>query len=218
MLYCPRRRFSLLLSNCYHLTHMTYQEQTFDLPVLEGISPKQIEVHLKLYGGYVKFLNTLTATQAELMKDSEKNAYALSEVTRRIGFEFDGMRMHEYYFSQWEKGPQTPTADGALVSSLTRQYGSFDAWMNEFKAVGMMRGIGWTVLYFDPKAGAFVNTWVGDHELGQLAGLPIILAMDMWEHAYMVDYVPADKKNYIEAFFKNLNWSVPEDRFAVASK
>lgn len=197
---------------------MEYQEQKFDLPALTGISPKQIEVHLKLYAGYVKFLNTLTATQTELMQESKKNAYALSEVTRRIGFEFDGMRMHEYYFAQWEKGPEAPKPEGALAQSLTRQYGSVENWLNEFKAVGMMRGIGWTVLYFDQKAGTFVNVWVGDHEVGQLAGLPIILAMDMWEHAYMVDYVPSDKKNYIEAFFANLNWSVLEDRFAQANK
>jgi Fe-Mn family superoxide dismutase len=197
---------------------MEYQEQQFDLPALTGISPKQLEVHLKLYAGYVKFLNTLKATQAELMKDTEKNAYALSEVTRRIGFEFDGMRMHEYYFAQWEKAPEAPKPEGALATSLARQYGTFENWLNEFKAIGMMRGIGWSVLYFDPKAGAFHNVWVGDHELGQLAGLPIILAMDMWEHAFMIDYVPADKKNYIEAFFANLNWGVLEDRFSATSK
>ena len=198
---------------------MEYQEQKFDLPTLTGISPKQIEVHLKLYAGYVKNVNLLTATVAAYQKtEDEGGKYAVAEMRRRLGFEFDGMRMHEYYFAQWEKAPEPPKAEDALATSLTRQYGSMENWMNEFKAVGMMRGIGWTVLYFDPKAGAFHNVWVGDHELGQLSGLPIILAMDMWEHAYMVDYVPADKKNYVEAFFANLNWSVMEDRFAQASK
>ena len=192
---------------------MIYQEQKFDLPTLTGISPKQVEVHLKLYGGYVKNLGTLMSTVEELKKDSEKNAYALSEVTRRIAFEFDGMRMHEYYFSQWEKSAQEPDPGSALAESLTRQYGSLENWMNEFKAVGMMRGIGWTVLYFDEKAGLFLNTWVGDHELGQLSGLPVVLAMDMWEHAYMVDYVPAEKSKYVDAFFANLNWGVIEERF-----
>ncbi len=197
---------------------MLYQEQTFELPVLEGISPKQLEVHLKLYSGYVKNLNTLTQTIEELMKDSEKNAYALSEVKRRVPFEFDGMRMHEYYFTQWEKAKKELDANSALAASFTRQYGSIEKFLAEFKAVGMMRGIGWTVLYFDPKAGIFHTAWVGDHELGQLSGLPIILAMDMWEHAYMVDYMPADKKNYIEAFFANLNWNVIVARFAEACK
>ena len=190
-----------------------YQEQKFNLPTLDGLSEKQIAVHLGLYAGYVKFLNTLLSVEADLKKDSEKNAYALGEVHRRLGFEVDGMRMHEYYFESLEHGAQS-MSDGALKSALAAQYGSFDAWLAEFKAVGMMRGIGWVVLYYDPKEKRFMNAWVADHELGQLAGLPIILPMDMWEHAYMVDYVPAEKKNYIEAFLKNVNWEVVEKRFA----
>ncbi len=197
---------------------MAYQEQTFDLPELQGISQKQLDVHLKLYAGYVKNLNTLETTLADLMKDSEKNAYALSEVKRRLAFEFDGMRMHEYYFAQWENRSTSLTAGGALEQSLARQYGSVDAFLAQFKAVGLMRGIGWTVLYFDPSAGVFHIAWVTDHELGQLAGLPIILAMDMWEHAFMVDYVPADKTKYIDAFFANLNFTVIEERFSVVAK
>ncbi len=189
-----------------------YQEQKFDLPALDGLSEKQIAVHLGLYAGYVKFLNKLLEVEADLKKDSEKNAYALGEVHRRLGFEFDGMRMHEYYFESLEHGAQ-PMSDGVLKSALTAQYGSFDVWLAEFKAVGMMRGIGWAVLYYDPKGKRFVNAWVADHELGQLAGLPIILPMDMWEHAFMVDYAPAEKKNYIEAFLKNVNWGVVEKRF-----
>lgn len=196
---------------------MTYNETTFDLPVLQGISPKQLEVHLALYKGYVKHVNLLMATVDAYKKtEDEGGKYAVSEMKRRLAFEFDGMRMHEYYFAQWEKGPQEPHAEAALVTSLVRQYGSFENFLADFKGVGMMRGIGWTVLYFDPKAGLFHTAWVGDHEFGQLSGLPIILAMDMWEHAYMVDYVPADKKNYIAAFFQNLNWGVIQSRFTEA--
>ena len=189
-----------------------YQAKTFNLPTLEGISPKQIEVHLKLYQGYVTFLNKLEETLAELMKESEKNSYALGEVQRRRGFEFDGMRMHEYYFSQLEGGV-TPI-EGSLSEALSSQYGSIEAFLGVFKNTAIMRGIGWSVLYYDKEAKRFHTTWVADHELGQLSGLPILLALDMWEHAYMVDYVPAEKKNYVEAFFKNLNWSVVEERFA----
>lgn len=189
-----------------------YQAKTFALPALDGISSKQIEVHLKLYQGYVTFLNKLEETLLELMKDSEKNAYALGEVQRRRGFEFDGMRMHEYYFSQLEGGAAAPS--GRLMDTLAAQYGSFDAFLSAFKATALMRGIGWSVLYYDKAASRFHIAWVSDHELGQLSALPIILALDMWEHAFMVDYVPAEKKNYVEAFFKNLNWTVPQARFA----
>jgi superoxide dismutase, Fe-Mn family len=190
---------------------MAYTPQSFSFGALEGISQKQLDVHLKLYEGYVKFINTLDDVLADLMKDSEKNAYALGEVNRRRGFEFDGMRMHEGYFSQWE-GAATPI-NGSLKDALARQYGSYEAWEAQFRAVGMTRGIGWAVLYYDPIGKRFHNAFLGDHEVGQLTGLPVILAMDMWEHAYMVDYLPAEKAKYIDAFFKNLNGTIIDERF-----
>ncbi len=190
-----------------------YETKKFDIGTLEGISPKQLEAHLKLYEGYVKFTNHLREVLADLRKDSEKNAYALGEVMRRFGFEFNGMRMHEYYFEQFERGTTPPDEKGVLAQSVIEKYGSWNDFINHFSAIGLMRGIGWTVLYYDPRGKTPHTTWVGEHELGQLAGLPVILALDMWEHAYMVDYLPAEKKKYIEAFLKNLNWSVIEERF-----
>lgn len=190
-----------------------YTAQKFEFGKLEGISDKQLDVHLKLYEGYVKFINVLDEKQGEMLQDSEKNAYALGEVTRRIGFEFNGMRMHEYYFSQWV-GPSTPLgASSPLGEALTKQYGSMDAWLARFKGVAMMRGIGWAVLSWDPIGKQFINHFVADHEMGQLNGLTTILALDMWEHAYMVDYTPAEKKAYVDAFFKNLNGSIIEQRY-----
>jgi Fe-Mn family superoxide dismutase len=191
---------------------MAYAPTKFSFGSLEGISEKQLDVHLKLYEGYVKFINTLDDTLAELMKESEKNAYALGEVNRRRGFEFNGMRMHELYFSQWEGAPAP--LSGTLKDALAGQFGSYELWENQFKAIAMTRGIGWAVLYYDPLGKRFHNAFVADHELGTLADIPVILALDMWEHAYMVDYVPAEKKNYVDAFFKNLNGSVVENRFA----
>lgn len=197
-----------------HSPHMSYTPRTFTFGALDGISQKQLDVHIKLYEGYVKFLNTLEEKQKELMEDLEKNAYALGEVTRRIGFEFDGMRMHEHYFSQWE-GPSTPLGtDSSLGQALSQQYGSLDAWMAQFRGVAMMRGIGWALLSYDRVGKKFFNHFVADHELGQLNNTDTILALDMWEHAFMVDYVPAEKAKYVEAFFKNLNGAVVEKRFA----
>jgi len=188
-----------------------YTAKKFTFGNLDGISPKQLEVHIKLYEGYVKFLNTLEETITDLKKDSEKNAYALAEVTRRIGFEWNGMRMHEHYFSQWE-GVPSPIG-GALKDALAVQYGSYEKWENEFKAVGMMRGIGWAILSYDATTKNLLTHFVADHELGQLNDTETILALDMWEHAYMVDYTPAEKKTYIEAFFKNLNGTSIQVRF-----
>jgi len=193
---------------------MKYEEKKFDLPDLKGISQKQLEVHLGLYGGYVKHINLLREQLHELKEvGSEKFAYAEAETRRRLGFEFNGMRMHEYYFEQWEKEAKEANPDSPLAQALSEKYGSFEEGVEHFKMVGSgTRGIGWTILYWDPRGNTPHITWVGDHELGQLAGLPVILAMDMWEHAYMVDYTPAEKKQYIEAFFNNLNWSVIEER------
>lgn len=194
----------------------TYTPQTFNLNALEGLSEKQIKVHLALYEGYVKHVNLLREQIAELTTlDKEKYAYAITETRRRLGFEFNGMRMHEYYFSQFEGATSELNSESELGRSLTEKYGSVSDFITHFTQVGMSRGIGWSVLYKDPVGGTVHTAWVTDHELGQLGGLPIILAMDMWEHAFMVDYVPAEKKNYIEAFLKNLNWSVVEKRFTV---
>lgn len=197
----------------------TYKEQKFNLPDLKGISPKQLEVHLGLYGGYVKHVNLLREKVHELEdKDKESNAYPVAELRRRLGFEFDGMRMHEYYFEQWEQGSHEADTNSNLAKTLSEKYGDWNGFLDHFKTIGGgTRGIGWTILYWDPKGKTPHTAWIGDHELGQLAGLPVLLAMDMWEHAYMVDFTPAEKKQYIEAFFDNLNWPVVEKRFTDAN-
>lgn len=194
---------------------MAYQEQQFNLPELKGLSAKQIEVHLKLYAGYVKNTNAMTAKIAEYKQDSEKHAIALSEIVRRFPFEFNGMRLHELYFEAL--GGDGVVADSSLKDALAAQYGSFDAWVAEFKAVGMMRGIGWTLLMYDAKGGVFHNIWVNDHEVGHLGDQRILLAMDVWEHAFLIDYIPAQRPDYIAAFFQNLRWDVCESRFTKAN-
>jgi Fe-Mn family superoxide dismutase len=190
-----------------------YEARKFNLPELKGISPKQVEVHLKLYEGYVKFTNQLRETLAELRKDSEKNAYALGEVMRRLPFEFNGMRMHEYYFEQFEGGFKEMNQESEVCKALCEKYGDWNGFINHFKNVALMRGIGWTILSFDPIGKTPHVYWVNDHELGQLAGLPILLALDMWEHAFMVDYIPAEKVKYIDAFLSNVNYDTVSNRF-----
>lgn len=191
-----------------------YEEQKFNLVNLKGLSERQVTEHLKLYAGYVKNTNSLTDKIAELKSDSAVNALALSELTRRFGFEWNGMRLHELYFDCLDGVGQT-IGKGNLVNMLEAQYGSFDNWLNEFKSVGLMRGIGWVILYYDPIVKRLQNVWITDHEVGHLASLPIILAMDVWEHAYLLDYLPSQRKDYIEAFFQNVNWSKLENRLKI---
>lgn len=192
----------------------TYTATTFDLPELKGLSEKQITAHLGLYEGYVKNTNHLREQIHDLEAiDKEKYAYAVMELRRRLGFEFNGMRMHEYYFSQFEGGAHELDQSSKLASDLSEKYGSLEGFIQHFTTLGMTRGIGWTILYADPVGGTVHTAWVADHELGQLAGLPIILAMDMWEHAFMVDYLPSEKKHYIEHFLASTNWGVAHERY-----
>ncbi len=199
-----------------HFSSMTYTTKTFNLPVLEGISEKQIKVHLALYEGYVKHVNLIGEKLAMVRAGTlELDPYIVAELRRRFAFEFDGMHMHEYYFSQLEGGAKEMSASGAFAEATKAKYGE-QGLVAHIKEVAGTRGIGWVVVYVDPEAKALHTVFVTDHEVGQLAGLPVILALDLWEHAYMVDYVPAEKKNYVDAFFANLNWGVVEKRFEEA--
>lgn len=190
---------------------MEYVARTFTIPSLSGLSDKQMQVHLALYEGYVKHVN-LIRSQIKELKETETNAYVVNELRRRFAFEFDGMRMHEYYFEQLEGGAQEHEDTSAFTSAVTEKYGDWNAFLAHVKEVAGTRGIGWVVVYYDPSGRTLHTTFVADHELGQLAGLPIILAVDLWEHAYMIDYVPAEKMSYVEAFLKNVNWGVVEKR------
>jgi superoxide dismutase, Fe-Mn family len=196
----------------------TYQEKKFNLPKLKGISTRTVEEHLKLYAGYVKFTNLIFSKIEEMKQDSEKNAYALGELQRRFGFEFNGMRNHEIYFGSFEGGAKTLPADSRLRKAIEKEFGSFDAWLGTFKAIALTRGIGWAMLYVDPVAGTLLNAWVDEQHLGQLNGCPLVLGLDMWEHSFIIDYSPADKKKYIEAFFENLNWEVIEGNYKKATE
>src|SRR3989344_4007665 len=192
-----------------------YTAQMFTLPALDGISEKQIDVHLGLYQGYVKHINLLREQIADLTKtDAQK--YAIESVRRRMGFEFNGMRMHEFYFPQWEGGASPEPRGSALDSALSEKYGSWDGFIEHFKSVGMSRGSGWCTLAWDTKGQKPHVWWTVDHELGMLADVKVLLAMDMWEHAYMVDYVPAEKAKHVDAFLKNLDWKVVEKRYTQA--
>ncbi|MDO8566692.1 MAG: Fe-Mn family superoxide dismutase [bacterium] len=205
---------------------MTYSPKTFNLPTLDGLSEKQIKAHLALYEGYVKHVNLIMEKLGAVRSGTlELDPYIVAELRRRFAFEFDGMRMHEYYFEQFEGGQTSLTAGSTLGVAVAEKYGEMGLAAH-IKEVAGTRGIGWVVVYSDPMvqlrspqiAKTIHTVFVNDHEVGQLAGLPIILALDLWEHAYMVDYAPAEKKNYIDAFFANLNWSVVEKRFLSAGR
>ncbi len=192
---------------------MNYEAKKFTLPSLEGISDESVKQHIGLYEGYVKNFNAISAMLPEYAKDSEKNAHALSELIRRRSFEFGGMRLHELYFPQFEGGPTALTEGSALAQALDKDYHKLEYFLAMFKAIGLMRGPGWAMLYYDKETKQFLTGFTGEQHQGHFVTLPVILALDVWEHAYILDQGAAGKEKYIDAFFKNLNWSVIEKRF-----
>ncbi len=191
-------------------------QQTFDIPKLKGISEKNIEEHLKLYVGYVKNINLVFEKLGELMTDPEKNAYVIGELHRRIGFEFNGMRNHEYYFKSLEGGAKPLPKDSQLKKAIEKVAPSLEAAMQGFKTLAMTRGIGWAILYWDKESKQLIPAWIDEQQFGQLNGLSYVLGIDMWEHAYVYDYPTSEKKKYIDVFFDNLNWEVIEENFKKA--
>jgi Fe-Mn family superoxide dismutase len=193
-----------------------FTEQTFTIPELKGISAKNIEEHLKLYSGYVKNANLVLQKIEEYKADSEKNAYALGELQRRFAFEFDGMRNHEYYFHSLEGGSTPLATSGPLHTAIEETWGSFDYFLAMFKSIAMTRGVGWAWLMYDKETGRLLTQWVDEQHLGHLMSASPILGLDMWEHSFVFDYQPSGKKQYVEDFFENLNWSKIEENFKKA--
>lgn len=190
-----------------------FEPKKFTIPKLTGISEKAIEEHVKLYLGYVKNANTILEHIEELVKDSEKYAYELGELMRRFSFEFNGMRNHEYYFHSLEGGSQTLSDQSALKAKIEVEWSSFENFLTRFKTLALTRGVGWAMLSYDARTNRLFMHWVDEQHLGHLLDTTVVLALDMWEHSYLFDYVPADKKKYVEAFFENLNWTTIEENF-----
>ncbi len=187
---------------------MTYTAKNYEhLLGMDGFSEQLLRNHFTLYQGYVANTNTLAEALAELAKAGKAGTPEYAELKRRFGWEFNGMRLHELYFENLTRTPKPLTSDSRLARLLREHYGSVEAWREDFKASGLMRGIGWVVLYRDPITDRLWNTWINEHDLGHLAGCTPLLIMDVFEHAYMLDY-GLKKADYIEAFFRNLDWEV----------
>jgi len=192
-----------------------YKEQAFDLKGLDGISDAQISEHLKLYAGYVKQVNKLNEELSELLGHGKASGTSpeFAELTRRLGFEYNGMILHEYYFSNLRKAADPrPQANSGLAQALSESFGSVELWQTDFQAMGDMRGIGWVILFEDPATTRLTNHWITLHQDGVPAGFKPLLVMDVWEHAFMRDYQATDKAKYVQAFFRNIDWQMVERR------
>ena len=186
-----------------------FTAQKFNIPELKGISKRTIDEHIKLYEGYVKNLNQIH----EIVENVNNPEYARRESYRRQGFEFGGMRNHEYYFKSFEGGQKSLSETSALYKKIVEWTGSLDTFMQIFKNLATTRGIGWAMLGYDKQTDKLIQYWVDEQHMGHLPGISPIICLDLWEHAFVMDYAPGDKKKYVEAFFENLNWSVTEKNY-----
>ena len=197
-----------------------YRVRSYDLHDLNGISDKTMQTHFKLYEGYVKETNKLTERVKEVLKDGkvdQEEMPAYSELKRRLGFEYNGMVLHEYYFENLKSGGSgDPVATGLFRKATEDSFGSFETWKVDFTGVGKMRGVGWAVCYLNPNNGLITNHWITLHEVGNVAGFIPVLVMDAWEHAFILDYQPSERGAYIEAFFSNVDWKAVDERLAIS--
>jgi Fe-Mn family superoxide dismutase len=197
-------------------TMTSYQAKHFNLSGLTGISDQTLDMHFKLYEGYVKETNRLTEKIAEFLQDGQVDQDempAYSELTRRLGFEYNGMVLHEHYFGNLTKqGGGEPPRNFAFYKAVEASFGSYRLWKTDFVGVGKMRGVGWAICNQNPHNGRLSNHWITLHEVGNVAGFTPVLVMDVWEHAFLLDYKPAERPKYIDAFFSNVDWTAVEER------
>lgn len=191
---------------------MGYEAKNFDhLLGLSGFSEALLKNHFTLYQGYVNNFNKLNDLLVGLEKTDKLGSPEYAELNRRFGWEFNGMRLHELYFENMSKAPESFKNGSELVKLINSEFGSFAAFGKDYKAMAAMRGIGWVVLYLDPETDRVFNVWINEHDGGHFAGCVPLLVMDVFEHAYMLDY-GIKRADYIETFFKAIDWQVVEKR------
>lgn len=192
------------------MSHIYTAKDYFKLIGMEGFSDILLKNHLVLYQGYVTNTNKILETLEIMLKEDKTYTFEFAELKRRLGWEFNGMRLHEYYFEnlggngQFNKNQQ-------VVKKIIESFGSYERWEKDFKSIGVMRGIGWVVLYQDILSKKLINFWINEHDVSHPVGCNPILVMDVFEHAFMIDY-GLKRVDYIEAFFKNINWNIVEMR------
>ncbi len=178
---------------------------------LTKLDDSLLKMHFKLYQGYVNNANYLIQEISKLANSGKELTYEFGALKRRLGWEFDGMRLHELYFSNMGKKTSL-SKNSPLYQSIVNYFGSYKNWERDFKATGKIRGIGWVILYFDPAQNRLINVWINEHDLGHLATGDIILVMDVWEHAYLTQF-GLDRGEYIDAFFDSIDWDVANRRY-----
>lgn len=192
-----------------------YEARDFDLTAVTGLSARAVDIHLELYRGYVKALNDLLAEQQAAFPAPGEAATPLDLAAhaRRFAFEHNGVVLHELFFEALgAPGGSSPDRQGRLAEAAGRSFGGLEQWTKHAAALAQLRGIGWIVTLHDPVRDVLHNTWVDLHHLNVPANLRVVLALDLWEHAYLLDFAPAQRANYFEMLWSSVDWSKVEQR------
>jgi len=190
-----------------------YEAKVFpNLAEIAKIPAGEFEEHLKLYAGYVANCNTHREKIAALVEAGQAATPEYQALVRRLGFEYDGMILHENYFEALSAAGSALDSAKNLKALVESQFGSVEKFVDLYKKTSMMRGIGWICLYQDTKNNLLSIHFVAEHEGGHPAGFNLLLAVDCWEHAWTAYLKPTQKAQYVDDVFGLINWEVVESR------
>lgn len=192
---------------------MSYEVKNYDnLIGINSLSELLLKNHFALYQGYVANFNKLNDILAVMEKEGKFGTPEYAELNRRLGWEFNGMRLHEYYFENLTKEFKELDKSSGFAAAVEKELGSYEAWEKDFRAMAAMRGIGWVILYHDSQADRLFNVWINEHDAGHFAGCQPLLVIDVFEHSYMLDY-GIKRADYIEKIMANIDWAAVGERY-----
>ena len=208
---------------------LTYQVRTFDLSGVQGLSKKAIDLHLGLYKTYVESLNKLleqspqrpgpaaaaaAAAATAAAPAAPAAPLALDGYNRRFAFEYNGVTLHELFFEQLAGKRRPLPAGGDFAEALREEHGDFAGWKASIDALAKTRGVGWVLTLREHGKERLHNCWIDLHHLSVPVNCDVVFALDLWEHAYMIDFTPAQRADYVKIVLDNVDWPVVEQRCA----
>lgn len=189
-----------------------FTARKFDFSNVEGLSDRALDVHRSLYEGYVKETNALLPfIYGHVPEAGAAERLRRDGLVRRFAFEYNGMVLHELFFEALRGRSDPPPANGAFAQAAMRSFGNFDAWQDDVRNLAQTRGIGWVITSLTGE-GRLTNAWIDEHSHGVPAKWTPIAAFDLWEHAYLIDFKPTDRLQYLKTLFDNIDWRVVDAR------
>jgi superoxide dismutase, Fe-Mn family len=189
---------------------VTYEVRAFDLSGVQGLSKKAIDLHLGLYKTYVEQLNKLLEPSPQ--PPSGPASLALDGYNRRFAYEFNGVALHELFFEQLAGKRRQVRSDGDFVEALHEGYGDISGWRASVEALAKTRGVGWVLTLRERGQERLRNCWIDLHHLNMPAKCDVVFALDLWEHAFVIDFTPAQRTDYVKIILDNVDWEVVEQR------